>query len=140
MVGDVCLKAWRTTQTVVALSNGDAEYCVAVMGAIENLCLMAGGADVGQWNHGSVWVSGQMKLGMIVGKDTGPHADKMPCWVEVSGIRRAPGFCVEGGRSNIVEASWCVLGAGGSQPDLGGSEGDCCHSTQNFDVCDVLLI
>ena len=51
-------EGWRTTQTVVALSNGDAET-VAVMGAIESLCFMAGGADVGQWNHGSVRVSGR---------------------------------------------------------------------------------
>ena len=30
MVGDICVKAWSTTQKVVALSSGEAEYCAAV--------------------------------------------------------------------------------------------------------------
>ena len=30
MVGDVCLKAWSTTQRVVALSSGEAEYYAAI--------------------------------------------------------------------------------------------------------------
>ena len=37
MVGDVCLKAWSTTQNVVALSSGEAEYYAAIMGASEGL-------------------------------------------------------------------------------------------------------
>ena len=32
-VGDICLKAWSTTQRVVALSTGEVEYCAAVKGA-----------------------------------------------------------------------------------------------------------
>ena len=37
MVGDVCLKAWSTTQRVVALSSGEAEYYAAIKGASEGL-------------------------------------------------------------------------------------------------------
>ena len=37
MVGDICLKAWSTTQRVVALSSGEAETYAAVKGASEGL-------------------------------------------------------------------------------------------------------
>ena len=47
MVGDVCLKAWSTTQRVVALSSGEAEYNAAVKGASEGLGFLAGCADLG---------------------------------------------------------------------------------------------
>ena len=46
MVGDVCFKAWSTTQRVVALSSGEAEYYAAIKGA--------GCADLGIWTNGAV--------------------------------------------------------------------------------------
>ena len=49
MVGDVCLKAWSTTQRVVALSSGEAQYCGAIKGASEGLGFLAGCADLGIW-------------------------------------------------------------------------------------------
>ena len=54
MVGDVCLKAWSTTQRVVALSSGEAEYYAAIKGASEGLCFLAGCADLGIWTNGAV--------------------------------------------------------------------------------------
>ena len=49
MVGDICVKAWSTTQKVVALRSGEAEYYAAVKGASEGLCFLAGCADLGIW-------------------------------------------------------------------------------------------
>ena len=54
MVGDLCVKAWSTTQKVVALSSGEAEYYAAVKGASEGLGFLAGFADLGMWNDGMV--------------------------------------------------------------------------------------
>ena len=54
MVGDVCLKAWSTTQRVVALSSGEAEYYAAIKGASESLGFLAGCADLGIWTNGAV--------------------------------------------------------------------------------------
>ena len=54
MVGDVCLKAWSTTQRVVALSSGEAEYYAAVKGASEGLGFLAGCADLGICEEGAV--------------------------------------------------------------------------------------
>ena len=63
---------------------------------------------------------------MILGKRNATHMlTKYFAGSKFSGISRAPGFCVEGGMTNIVEASCCVLGAGGSQPRLGGAAGQC---------------
>ena len=47
MVGGVCLKAWSTTQGVVALSSGEAEYYAAVKGASEGLGFQAACQDLG---------------------------------------------------------------------------------------------
>ena len=49
IVGDICMKAWSTTQRVVALSSGEAEYYAAVKGASECLGFLAGCADLGIW-------------------------------------------------------------------------------------------
>ena len=49
MVGDVCLKAWSTTQRVVVLSSGEAEYYAAIKGASEGLGFLAGCADFGKF-------------------------------------------------------------------------------------------
>ena len=54
MVGDLCVKAWSTTQKVVALSSGEAEYYAAVQRASEGLVFLAGCADLGIWNDGMV--------------------------------------------------------------------------------------
>ena len=54
IVGDICLKAWSTTQRVVALSSGEAEYYAAVKGASEGLGFLAGCADLGIWADGMV--------------------------------------------------------------------------------------
>ena len=54
MFGDVCLKAWSTTQRVVALSSGEAEYYAAIKGASEGLGFLAGCADLGIWTSGAV--------------------------------------------------------------------------------------
>ena len=54
MVGDVCVKAWSTTQRVVALSSGEAEYYAAIKGASEGLGFLAGCADLGIWTNGAV--------------------------------------------------------------------------------------
>ena len=54
MVGDVCLKAWSTTQRVVVLCSGEAEYYAAIKGASEGLGLLAGCADLGSWTTGAV--------------------------------------------------------------------------------------
>ena len=39
MCNGVCLEAWSTTQTVVALSSGWAEYNAAIKGAAEGLAI-----------------------------------------------------------------------------------------------------
>ena len=54
MVGDLCVKAWSTTQKVVAFISGEAEYYAAVKGASEGLGFLAGCADLGIWNDGMV--------------------------------------------------------------------------------------
>ena len=54
MVGDICLKAWSTTQRVVALSSGEAEYYAAVKGASKGLGFLTGCADLGIWADGVV--------------------------------------------------------------------------------------
>ena len=41
----VCLKAWSTTQGVVALSSGEAEYYAPVKGASEDLGFQSGCLD-----------------------------------------------------------------------------------------------
>ena len=46
MVGDVCLRAWSTTQRVVALCSGEAEYYAAIKRASEGLGFLAGCADL----------------------------------------------------------------------------------------------
>ena len=56
MVGDFCLKAWSTTQRVVALSSGEAEYYAAVKGAGEGLGFQAGCVDLGLWAEGRATV------------------------------------------------------------------------------------
>ena len=43
----VCLKTWSTTQTVVALSSGEAEYYAAVKGSAEGLAIQAYCRDLG---------------------------------------------------------------------------------------------
>jgi hypothetical protein len=47
MWNGVCLKAWSTTQTVVALSSGEAEYYAAIKGAAEGLAIKSMSADLG---------------------------------------------------------------------------------------------
>jgi hypothetical protein len=47
MWNGICLKAWATTQTVVAMSSGEAEYYAAVKGAAEGLALQSVLSDVG---------------------------------------------------------------------------------------------
>ena len=42
-----CLKTWSTTQTVVALSSGEAEYYAAVKGCAEGLALQSYCRDLG---------------------------------------------------------------------------------------------
>ena len=37
LLNGACLKTWSTTQTVVARSSGEAEYCAAVKGAAEGM-------------------------------------------------------------------------------------------------------
>ena len=54
MVGDNCVKAWSTTQNVVALSTGEAEYYAALRGASEGLGFLAGCDDQGIWVDGKV--------------------------------------------------------------------------------------
>ena len=54
MVGDICLKAWSTTERVVVLSSGEAEYFAAVKGASEGLGFLSGCADSGIWADGMV--------------------------------------------------------------------------------------
>ena len=49
LVGDCCVKAWSSTQSVVALSSGEAEYYAAVKGASEGLGYMAACADLRIW-------------------------------------------------------------------------------------------
>ena len=56
MVGDVCFKSWSTTQRVVALSSGEAEYYAAVKGASEGLGFIAGCVDLGIWKPGGVTI------------------------------------------------------------------------------------
>ena len=43
----ICLKAWSTTQTVVATSSGEAEYYAAVKGAAEGLAFQSMCLDLG---------------------------------------------------------------------------------------------
>ena len=47
LVGGVCLKAWSTTQGVVALSSGEAEYYAAVKGASQGLGFQSACGDLG---------------------------------------------------------------------------------------------
>ena len=54
IVGDICLKVWSTTQRVVALSSGEADFYAAVKGASEGLGFLAGCADLGIWADGMV--------------------------------------------------------------------------------------
>ena len=42
-----CLKTWSSTQTVIALSSGEAEYCAALRGSSEELGLQAMAKDMG---------------------------------------------------------------------------------------------
>ena len=42
-----CLKTWSTTQTVIALSSGEAEYYAAVKGCAEGLAIQSYGRDLG---------------------------------------------------------------------------------------------
>ena len=51
MVGDICVKAWSTTQKVVVLSSGEVEYS-AVKGASEGLGFLASCVDLGIWVDG----------------------------------------------------------------------------------------
>ena len=51
MVGDVCLKSWSTTQRVIALSSGEAEYYAAVKGASEGLGFLAACTDLSIWDN-----------------------------------------------------------------------------------------
>ena len=47
LVNGACLKTWSTTQTVVARSSGEAEYCAAVKGAAEGMALQSTVANLG---------------------------------------------------------------------------------------------
>ena len=49
LVGDVCVKSWSSTQSVVALSSGEAEYYSAIKGASEGLGFIAACADLCIW-------------------------------------------------------------------------------------------
>ena len=48
--GGACMKTWSTTQGVVALSSGEAEYYAAVKGASEGLGFQAACQDLGMGN------------------------------------------------------------------------------------------
>ena len=48
MWNGACLKAWSTTQTVVAMSSGEAEYYAAVKGAAEGLAIQSMCRDLGE--------------------------------------------------------------------------------------------
>ena len=47
MWNGICLKAWSTTQTAVAMSSGEAEYYAAVRGSAEGLAFQSMCRDVG---------------------------------------------------------------------------------------------
>ena len=134
MVGDICVKAWSTTQKVVALSSGEAEYYAAVKGASERLGFLAGCAELGIWVDGKVslrvstdssackgicrlidvaflWLQDLVrkeciKMTKVAGKDN--PADMLTKYllgVKISEISRRLGFFVENGRTNIVDAA-----------------------------------
>ena len=143
MVGDVCLKAWSTTQRVVALSSGEAECYAAIKGASEGLGFLGGCADLGIWTNGAVslrvltdssackgicqrtglgkirhidvamlWLQdlvrkGKIQMSKIPGKENpADFLTKYLPGVKVASISRALGFCVERGRSDIVNAAY----------------------------------
>ena len=47
MWNGICLKTWSTTQTVIALSSGEAEYYAAVKGCAEGLAIQSYCRDLG---------------------------------------------------------------------------------------------
>ena len=47
MWNGICLKAWSTTQTAVAMCSGEAEYYAAVRGSAEGLAFQSMCRDVG---------------------------------------------------------------------------------------------
>ena len=47
MWNGACLKVWSTTQTVIAMSSGEAEYYAAVKGGAEGLAMQSMAKDLG---------------------------------------------------------------------------------------------
>ena len=47
MWNGACLKVWSTTQTVIAVSSGEAEYYAAVKGGAEGLAMQSMAKDFG---------------------------------------------------------------------------------------------
>ena len=47
MWNGACLKVWNTTQTVIAMSSGEAEYYAAVKGGAEGLAMQSMAKDLG---------------------------------------------------------------------------------------------
>ena len=84
MWNGVCLKTWSTTQTVVALSSGEAEYYAAVKGCAEGLAIQSFCRDLGIQVKVQIWTDSEACKGICNRTGLGKikHMDVQLLWLQ----------------------------------------------------------
>ena len=84
MMGQHLIKSWSTTQSVIALSSGEAELYALVKGAAEATGLISMMADFGQRLHARVCVDSSAAVGIVhrVGLGKTRHIEVQYLWVQ----------------------------------------------------------
>ena len=84
-----CLKTWSTTQTVVALSSGEAEYYAAVKGCAEALAIQTFCCDLGIEIDVRIWTDSEACKGICGRTGIGKikHLDVQLLWLQ-DAVRR----------------------------------------------------
>ena len=89
MWGGTCLKTWSTTQTVVAMSSGEAEYYAVVKGCAEGLAIQAISQDLGIEIDVKIWTDSEACKGICGRTGLGriKHMDMQLLWLQEA-VRR----------------------------------------------------
>jgi hypothetical protein len=84
MWGGTCLKTWSTTQTVVAMSSGEAEYYAAVKGCAEGLAIKSMCKDLGIELDVRLWTDSTACKGICNRAGIGKlkHIDVQLLWLQ----------------------------------------------------------
>ena len=84
MLGQHCLKSWSSTQSVIALSSGEAEFYALVKGASSLLGMISVGSDLNIPMSGQLWSDSSAAIGIASRRGLGKvkHLHTQYLWIQ----------------------------------------------------------